>query len=681
MKLRSERDGGALIPDEAAPPPLLALPDRPAAIQLIATGRRAELAQDSEVIVLGYCSPGERLSVPLEQLVHDGNWEIKNGLRVGEADVDCGLVGSSGILTLPALAGAQLALLRHGWSGIAELHDQRQRHILDLFSDATEIIIVDLESGSARVGDVLEVIEWQRQSRRAPEAEREPENSTFLRAGGEPAAQPVLKNPIPAKDSVAGDDIQRVTIRAVGEKSGDAESTEVIILAAEPWGHGLPSDLSCLVAGGNWEIVNDLYSCGRSWRTVLKATEAQITIPAQPGGRIFLLMHAWSGFVEIEGPAHTFRIDLYAREPRLMEFNLSRVLLRPVHIKRVVEDSVRSTPRYLHYQRLLSQIDASKPLALYLPRWRGVATSTLNLFSQTLAIPPTAAGHPSDITAEDIDFYAKILIESNVKHFVVSGGDTFWLRLIQQVQKDVPDARFDVLWHSNYLQMGEEHDWNLLRHWLRALEDGWVTRIAVVKRGLDKFFRQMGLDSVFIPNIIASDPAAIEYAGMVRKAGIWLSGSSTYRKMPHASLIAVTMMQDVALVGAGFDAPAMAMVARLGLRHERLWQEPLPQRMLHKNIGRTGVTLYVTLSECSPMLPLESMHLGVPCVVGPSSHLFRDHAYLSQSLIVQEPLSPVSIRNHAEIALAEGAQIIEAFKVYAAEEQALAREGVARLLD
>jgi hypothetical protein len=144
--------------------------------------------------------------------------------------------------------------------------------------------------------------------------------------------------------------------------------------------------------------------------------------------------------------------------------------------------------------------------------------------------------------------------------------------------------------------------------------------------------------------------------------------------------LAVKSLKGMRLIGSGFDDDSFAMVTEMHIPHEEIWREPLPQEALHRNIQRTGLTFYITLSECSPMLPLESMHLGVPCLVGPCSHLFRASPYLYKMLVVENPLSSETIAKQARSALREGRQIIDAFIEYACLEQAQAARGLAQLL-
>lgn len=332
------------------------------------------------------------------------------------------------------------------------------------------------------------------------------------------------------------------------------------------------------------------------------------------------------------------------------------------------------------YRSLLNGIDPSQPVALYVPRWKGVASSTFNLFPQRLPIPMTQEGHPDLVTDVDIDRYVHMLRALGARHYVVSGGDTFFIRIIKSIQESDADIRFDLLWHSNYVQMGETHDWRLLKEWLYAHREGHVRRIGVVKEGYEDFLRALGADAIFIPNIVDVDPDGIEPSKIDDKVGVWLSGSTEYRKLPYASLLALAEMPNIRLKASGLTALGRSLVSDLNLPVDKLWDKPIPRALLYQEMADTGATLYITLSECSPMLPLESLGLGVPCLVGPSSHLFRRDRALRDWLVVENPLDASLIAAKLKYALRNRAEIIEQYRSYARQEREIAIAGVAALL-
>src|SRR5437016_8809961 len=139
------------------------------------------------------------------------------------------------------------------------------------------------------------------------------------------------------------------------------------------------------------------------------------------------------------------------------------------------------------YEGVFARLDPSKPTAIYAPRWRDMANATRCLFEQTVPVPATAIRHPDDSDVTKVARYADILLASGIRHFVVSGGDNFHLALIRSILQEDSGIRFDIVWHGNYVQTGEEQVWRLFQQWLRAQAEGLITRIGVTKSGFDGF--------------------------------------------------------------------------------------------------------------------------------------------------------------------------------------------------
>jgi hypothetical protein len=62
----------------------------------------------------------------------------------------------------------------------------------------------------------------------------------------------------------------------------------------------------------------------------------------------------------------------------------------------------------------------------------------------------------------------------------------------------------------------------------------------------------------------------------------------------------------------------------------------------------TNITLYITNTECSPMIALESLSLGIPCLVGPTSGLFDEDKFLNEMLTVNQVDNPIAISTAIE---------------------------------
>ncbi len=642
-------------------------------LKIIATGRRNPEAQGAEVMVLG-ADYGDARSLAIGVFDVPSGWDIARDIDVGAAvKMPVALRGEHGTLEWPGVAPQTIYLLSHPWSGVAVVSARGPDIDVDLYSPQTQVLAFDVRSGAAKPVD--------RQS--AAMGAFQPS----VDAGGASAI-------VVAKDAGEPAPPGCLAVRPLGRRNAKALGSDVVILSAEPVGLGVQVDLRQMASAQDWDVMANVRVGDALYDIGAKARSGPFVMSCARGGRIALLRNPWAGVVEIAYAEARLTVDLYADQPDVLALR-AEDLAAMADVDEDDEDEAKvSAPAIgdvsgdlgvdgdeaAFYRARVARLDPDKPTALYVPRWKGVALSTVTLFEQSLPLPAGQTAHPDDVTTQHVGAYARMLVASGCKHFIVSGGDLFNLDIIEAVHELDDTVRFDQLWHSNYLQMGEEHDFNLLRHWVHALAQGKVTRIGVVKDGLEEWFKTRGIDAVSIPNVVPFDVDSVQPTAVNDSVGLWLSGSTQYRKMPHAQILAVAELEGVSLKASGLGDSARAVIGGAGVPFRRVWSEPLPRAQLHAEMARTGLTLYVTLSECSPMVPLESFALGVPCVVGPSSHLFRDHATLREMCVVERPFSPHAIADKARALLADPKAAFDAYKSYYAEELGRAQEGVARLV-
>ena len=80
------------------------------------------------------------------------------------------------------------------------------------------------------------------------------------------------------------------------------------------------------------------------------------------------------------------------------------------------------------------------------------------------------------------------------------------------------------------------------------------------------------------------------------------------------------------------------------------------------------------------MLPLESYSLGVPCLIGPTSHLFEDDDYLRERSIVPFPDRADVIAEYTRRALDERTELVDAYRSWAPTYNRRARAAVRSFL-
>ncbi|MFZ4575605.1 MAG: hypothetical protein ACOYN0_14505 [Phycisphaerales bacterium] len=405
-----------------------------------------------------------------------------------------------------------------------------------------------------------------------------------------------------------------------------------------------------------------------------------------------MMTHPWSGVVRVEFGGRSEIIDLSSPQTGQIELRPARTPMKTLALPPVATAPASPTVREVKpipapqrpftaaergfIESMKPQPDAS--VAVHCPKWLGVSSSTRILFANTYPVPADPSIDPYSITDADIEHHARALHASGALHVVFSGGDESHLKIAKRLRALRPEITVDLFWHGSYHQIGEEYVWHILKLWMAAVRSGDIRSILTCKAGMEDFFRSAGIPSSLLLNYVPGDvmqPPTVPASPM--RAGLWLSGQN-FRKAPYAMIAAMRMVGDVRIHGAGLDPAAMELIKELGLPAEEISPTPVSRSSLIEAIRRTHVSLYVTLSECCPMLPLESMQAGVPCLIGPCSHLFDDNSYLFDRLVVPFPDRADVIAKYFSRVVAERDEIIAEYARYAPRYNERARASVAR---
>jgi hypothetical protein len=326
-------------------------------------------------------------------------------------------------------------------------------------------------------------------------------------------------------------------------------------------------------------------------------------------------------------------------------------------------------------QAWLEHVTAHRPAAIAVlhPNWRGIRTSTENLFSYLLFQDETLDA----ITAPRV---ARLIAESACPRVVLSGFPLSYGHLVRALKKVAPHIRLYVIWHASFLQSDEPEIWKAFKQIDQFCRDGLIAKWGFVKQGMAEIVGKTGVPTGFVMNYvrtIPTGPSQPAYDGY--GLGIWAI-EPIWRKSPYATLAATSLFPNARVFCTGQAVQVREFIRFFGINAE-IRTEPIPQAEMPQALARMHLNLYVTLSECAPMLPLESLAAGAPCLLGPTSHYFEDHPYLHSRLVVPSPDRALVIARYIEQALAERDQIIAAYQAYAPLYNARAAQSVRDFLE
>jgi len=217
--------------------------------------------------------------------------------------------------------------------------------------------------------------------------------------------------------------------------------------------------------------------------------------------------------------------------------------------------------------------------------------------------------------------------------------------LARKIAASTPEAEMLLVWHGSFAQFDQAPQRNRMKAIVRLCRDGVLKRVGFVKAGMADVARMHGLDAVYLPNRVAPpDNINIGPARSPRKVGVF--ARDIFRKNAHTQIMAAGLMTDVEIhvnemPDLAYFPPESPIVEHGSLGHD----EFLPV------LGAMDVCLHSTLSECYPMMVVEAMIRGVPCITSHTHEIFAESPELYQKLVVSALDNPVAIARKAEEAL------------------------------
>lgn len=332
------------------------------------------------------------------------------------------------------------------------------------------------------------------------------------------------------------------------------------------------------------------------------------------------------------------------------------------------------------YSTQLDNCDPNMPLFVYAPMWKGVAASTEALFPKaTLRFPyfdseyPEVEKHPYLETLAD-------LLASKALPIVYSGGSLLHLSLAKRLHALNPTIKQFFLWHGSPAQWVERGHTDHFQLWHKAYLAETIQGVITVKPGLHESLRKIGIASWDIYNPIPDLKSRIKINQRLDDEihiGLFSAINSWY-KNPFVQLLAVAGRNTVVLnTNIAEDDIRGINLNIKEIRHHH----HMPRPNFLQMISEQDINLYVTNTECSPMIALESWAAGIPCIVGPAGDVYSDVSIRLGELLVEPRVDdPTAISSRIDLVLANRAEIRALLEEYRDSYNDLFRVKMASLL-
>ena len=280
---------------------------------------------------------------------------------------------------------------------------------------------------------------------------------------------------------------------------------------------------------------------------------------------------------------------------------------------------------------------SGQTLAIYNPRWVGLSQSTRSIFQASIPLPNFLINSSHFLSHPKLSSYVEKIIDLEPSSIVISGGDPIEIGIAKLIRKIQPKTEITLLWHGSPANWSDSFEKDLFSSWLELYQARGIDRIDVVDDGLEKFLSSSGVRSKLVLNTppdISLDRKWQAIDGDDFRQILLAAASNTFRKNYYNQIVAACMMEnrkEIKVLGIN-DLPFGVFE-----KYPITLTSHVSESEFEIEIKKSSLVMYATLSECSPMVPLESLAIGCPIVCGPTTPYLRDYVDLRELIVVKNP--------------------------------------------
>lgn len=312
-------------------------------------------------------------------------------------------------------------------------------------------------------------------------------------------------------------------------------------------------------------------------------------------------------------------------------------------------------------------------LVIYNKNWLGTKNATVELFENTIGI--------NELHDESVmEVIANYVKKHSIKLVVFSAFAYGWDVLAVMLREKIPTIKIKVIWHGSHAMNVECYDWDMYYTIFKLLESHTLDTIAFAKKSMYDFYKLKGYPVEYVLNTVhlpKMDRIQNVDDGFV-KIGIYASGDrwvkNFYNQLAAASLF---KNSKIDVIPSNWKTQRFAQIMNTTISG---LTTPISREKLLYRMAKNDINFYVTFSECAPMIPLESLELGVPCITSRNHH-YWEGTELWDYLTVDENDSTIKIYEQAKLCLENKDKILELYKKWKKEYDKKVEKNIKEFLD
>jgi len=282
--------------------------------------------------------------------------------------------------------------------------------------------------------------------------------------------------------------------------------------------------------------------------------------------------------------------------------------------------------------RVINNIKSEKPdiIAVVSPDFRGVRSATIEMVPDVIEISNIYSRSKAVELALEIVKYAP-------KKVLISGYAQGHDMLIEELKKAAPSLRIFVLIHSAFIWFDVYPAENVIfEKFIKMAHDGIIEKVGFCKKDLAQYFSSQGLKTYFVMNRFYHEKHTFKNINK-KDINIGVFGNNLWHRNITNQVIGSLMVE-------GTKVHVNEISNHFFIDQDRVEVHGiLPKDEFLKLYKNLDINLYVSMTECFPMVAIESMQYGIPCLISDTSDVYAFSPKLKSALTVSTIDSPIGI--------------------------------------
>lgn len=354
-----------------------------------------------------------------------------------------------------------------------------------------------------------------------------------------------------------------------------------------------------------------------------------------------------------------------------------KVILFPIIIYKNIKNKLKliNEEYKLRVEQTINLIYENKDkdyIVFYNKEWLGVTSATKELFDNLVDCGEL-------YRKQDIKKIAKIISKFKFKQVIFSSFAKGWKDLVIYIKKYDKKIKIKTYWHGSHSQVLDSYGWQRNMEIINLHKNKKVDVMATCKESLLNFYKNEGYNVEFLTNKVDLDISKnINAKKDEIVIGVYAAKCDDWRKNMFSQLAAISLIENAVVDMVPLNNTAIEFCKHLGLKLKGT-KTPLSRDKLLERMSKNDLNLYITFSECAPMLPLESMEMEVICLTGNNHHYFKN-TKLEKYLVVNNEPDVSEIKCKIKYALNNREKILKEYKKFSINNKKNSKKQIKKFL-